>query len=47
MEEVQPMIFAQKFKKSTKLKMFGTFSGIGFFDKNVIISGSGNANSFL
>lgn len=34
-------------KNGTKLNVFGTFSGTGFFDKNVIISGSGNANSFL
>jgi hypothetical protein len=34
-------------KNSTKLNVFGTFSGTGFFDRNVIISGSGNANTFL
>ncbi|MFC3811289.1 hypothetical protein [Lacihabitans lacunae] len=34
-------------KGGSKIRVFGTFSGKGFFDKLILFSGSGNANVFL
>lgn len=34
-------------KNGTKIRVFGNFSGTGFFDSNIMVSPSGNPNAFL
>ncbi len=34
-------------KSGSIINVFGTFSGTGFFDRNILISGNGNSNAFL